>query len=130
MESRIFYRPNDQETAEYIERCLGRKSDYAHSQTLRDGEQTSEGRMEQGIPLLTAQEIKQMPDERIIGFHRQLPPFLAKRMDWRRFLVFKERQAISPPELSVLLKIAEGLPTLTPQRNGSLNGFINLDMTG
>jgi type IV secretory pathway TraG/TraD family ATPase VirD4 len=79
MESRIFYRPNDQETAEYIERCLGRKSDYAHSQTLRDGEETSQGRMEQGIPLMTAQEIKQIPDERIIGFHRQLPPFLATR---------------------------------------------------
>src|SRR3712207_3144517 len=61
METRIFYRPNDQETAEYLERCLGRKSEYAHSQTIRDGEETSEGRMEQGIPLMTAQEIKQMP---------------------------------------------------------------------
>jgi hypothetical protein len=49
MESRIFYRPNDQDTAEYLERCLGRKSDYAHSHTIRDGEETSEGRMEQGI---------------------------------------------------------------------------------
>ena len=58
MDTRLFYRPNDQETAEYLERCLGRKSDYAHSQTLREGEETSEGRMEQGIPLLTAQEIK------------------------------------------------------------------------
>src|SRR5918996_4909062 len=127
IESQLYYRASNQETAEYLERCLGRKSDYAHSQTLREGEETSEGRMEQGIPLMTAQEIKQMRDEQIIGFHRQLPPFLARRMDWRRFPVLMERQAISPPELSVLPELAESLPTLPPQRNGSLNGFINPD---
>jgi type IV secretory pathway TraG/TraD family ATPase VirD4 len=54
MESQLYYRPNDQETAEYLERCLGRRSDYAHSQTLRDGAEASEGRMEQGIPLMTS----------------------------------------------------------------------------
>ena len=64
----MFYRPNDQETAEYLERCLGRKSDFAHSQTIREGAETSEGRMEQGIPLMTAQEIKQMADEMSLGF--------------------------------------------------------------
>jgi type IV secretory pathway TraG/TraD family ATPase VirD4 len=90
----------------------------------------SQGLAEQGIPLMTAQEIKQMPDERIIGFHRQLPPFLATRLDWRRFPLLRERKGIPPPELSVLPEIAESLPTLTPQRNGSLNGFINPDMAG
>jgi type IV secretion system protein VirD4 len=130
MESRLFYRPNDQETAEYLERCLGRKSDYAHSHTIREGEETSEGRMEQGIPLMTAQEIKQMPDERIIGFHRQLPPFLAMRMDWRRFLLLRERHAIPPPALPPLPELAETLPVLTPQGNGQLHGFINPDMRG
>jgi type IV secretory pathway TraG/TraD family ATPase VirD4 len=120
---------NDQETAEYLECCLGRKSDYAHSQTLREGEETSEGRMEQGISLMTAQEIKQMADERIIGFHRQLPPFLETRMDWRHFPVLRERQAIPPPVLSPLPELAESLPTLTPQSNGSLHGYINPDMT-
>jgi type IV secretory pathway TraG/TraD family ATPase VirD4 len=128
METRIFYRPNDQETAEYLERCLGRKSDYARSQTIRDGEETSEGRMEQGISLMTAQEIKQMPDEQIIGFHRQLPPFKAKRVDWRQFPVLKERQMITPLELSPLPELAATLPVLTSQGNGSLSGFINPDM--
>jgi type IV secretion system protein VirD4 len=130
METRIFYRPNDQETAEYLERCLGRKSDFAHSQTIREGAETSEGRMEQGIPLLTSQEIKQMPDEQIIGFHRQLPPFLATRMDWRHFPALRERQAMPPPELSRLPELAETLPTLTPYSNGQLHDFINPDMTG
>jgi type IV secretion system protein VirD4 len=130
METQLYYRPNDQDTAEYLERCLGRKSDYAHSQTLREGEESSEGRMEQGIPLLTAQEIKQLKDEDIIGFHRQLPPFRAKRMDWRHFPILKERQAMPPPELSVLPNLAETLPAIMPQSNGSLNGFINPDITG
>ena len=127
MESQLFYRSN-QETAEYLERCLGRKSDYAHSHTIREGEETSEGRMEQGIPLMTAQEIKQMPDEQIIGFHRQLPPFLATRMDWRRFPFLRERQAIPPPVRSPLPELTETLPTLTPQSNGHLNGYLDPDM--
>jgi type IV secretion system protein VirD4 len=128
METRLFYRPNDQETAEYLERCLGRKSDFAHSQTIRQGEQTSEGRMEQGISLLTAQEIKQMQDEDIIGFHRQLPPFLATRMDWRRFPILRERQALPPPELFPLPELTETVPVVTPQSNGQVSGFINPDL--
>jgi type IV secretion system protein VirD4 len=127
MDSHIYYRPNDQDTAEYLERCLGHKSDYAHSHTLRDGEETSEGRMEQGIPLLTAQEIKQMRDEDIIGFHRQLRPFLATRMDWRRFPVLRERHTIPPPALSLLPELAEQLPALVTQSNGHLNGYIDPD---
>jgi type IV secretory pathway TraG/TraD family ATPase VirD4 len=128
MDTQIFYRPNDQETAEYLERCLGRKSDFAHSHTLREGAETSEGRMEQGIPLMTAQEIKQMPDEQIIGFHRQLPPFLETRMDWRHFSVLRERQLMPPPELSPLPDLAETVPVLTPHSNGQLSGYINPDM--
>jgi hypothetical protein len=34
--------------------------------------------MEQSLPHLTAQEIKQLGDEDVIGCHRRLPPFLAK----------------------------------------------------
>jgi type IV secretory pathway TraG/TraD family ATPase VirD4 len=60
MESQIYYRPSNQETAEYLERCLGRTSEYAHSQTVRDGTKTSQDMSEQGVPLLTAGEIKMM----------------------------------------------------------------------
>ena len=41
---------------------IGRRSDFAYSHTVREGVQTSEGRSEQGITLLTAQAIKQMGD--------------------------------------------------------------------
>ena len=44
MESQIYYRPSNHETAEYLERCLGRTSQFAHSQTVRDGTHTSQAR--------------------------------------------------------------------------------------
>jgi type IV secretion system protein VirD4 len=99
METQIYYRPANQETAEYLERCLGQRSGYAKSQTMREGTETSEGRSEQGIPLMTAWEIKQLEDEEIIGFHRKLPPFKAKRMDWRNSKLLRQRQQIPAPEL-------------------------------
>jgi hypothetical protein len=63
MESQIYYRPSNQQTVEYLERCLGKRSSYAHSHTKHEGAETSEGLSEQGIPLLTAQDIKRMGDE-------------------------------------------------------------------
>jgi type IV secretory pathway TraG/TraD family ATPase VirD4 len=59
----------------------------------------SQGLSEQAVPLLTAQEIKRMRDEEIIGFHRRLYPFQAKRMDWRRFPILIQRQRIPAPKL-------------------------------
>jgi len=128
MESQIYYRPNDQDTADYLAHCLGRKSDYAQSMTLREGTETSEGRTEQGIPLMTSQAIKQLKDEDIIGFHRLLPPFRAKRMDWRNFPALTHRQAIPPPELSLLPELAEQLPALAAQSNGQPFGYLDPDM--
>jgi type IV secretory pathway TraG/TraD family ATPase VirD4 len=128
METQLFYRPSNQETADYLAHCLGRKSDYAQSMTMRDGTETSEGRSEQGIPLLTAQDIKQLQDEDIIGFHRLLPPFRAKRMDWRHYPILTQRQAIPPPELSPLPHLAEILPALAASSNGSPFGYLDPDM--
>jgi type IV secretion system protein VirD4 len=107
VETHVYYRPIDQTTAEYLERCLGRKSDYAHSETLREGAETSEGRSEQGIPLMTAQDIKQMPDEEVIGYHRHLPPFRLKRLDWRQQALLTKRRNLPAPPLRELPSLAE-----------------------
>jgi type IV secretion system protein VirD4 len=107
MESQIYYRPSNQDTADYLEHCLGRRSKYAHSQTMREGVETSQGRSEQGVPLMTAQEIKQLKDEEIIGFHRLLPPFRAKRMDWRHFPMLTQRQQMPAPALTALPQLDE-----------------------
>ena len=127
METQLFYRPVNQETAEYIERCLGRKSDYAHSQTRRDGTETSEGKMEQGVPLLSAWELKQLRDEDVLGFHRNLPPFRVQRMDWRRFPLLVQRQLIPPPALSPLPTRDLTLPLLGQVAPAFPDGFIDPD---
>jgi type IV secretion system protein VirD4 len=130
-DTQLLYKPSDQKTAEYIERALGYKSGFAHSETKHETH-NSEGMSEQRIALLTAWEIKHMTKrDEIFGFYNsddELPPFRAKRMDWRRLPILMERQAISPPELSVLPEIAESLPILIPHSNSSLGGFINPDM--
>jgi type IV secretion system protein VirD4 len=107
MDTQVFYRPADQESAEFLERSLGRRSGFASSQTTGEGSYHSEGLSEQAVPLITAQEIKQLPDEEIIGFHRQMPPFRAKRMDWRDFPELGKRRRMPPPQLEPLPSLSE-----------------------
>jgi type IV secretory pathway TraG/TraD family ATPase VirD4 len=102
MESQIYYRPGSQETAEYLERCLGRTSEYAHSQTKRDGIKVSLGLSEQGVPLMTSREISQMGDTETITFHRNIPPMKLTRMDWRNSPLLKRRHNIKPTLLPTL----------------------------
>jgi type IV secretion system protein VirD4 len=128
METQLYYRPADLQTAEHLERALGRRSGFAHSQTTHEGEAASEGASEQAVPLLTAQEIKQMADTDVIGFHRSLPPFRARRMDWRRFPVLTSRRDIPPPELPALPPLEEALPTSAWQGRGEvLSPYIDPD---
>jgi type IV secretion system protein VirD4 len=129
VESQIYYRPSNQETADYLQHCLGRRSEYAHSQTVGEGTHTSQGLSEQGVPLLTAQEIKQLKDEEIIGFHRRLPAFKAKRMDWRRFPILTQRQCIPAPRLSTLPKVENSLHENAWQRTEQFSSpYIDPDM--
>src|SRR4051794_13780518 len=107
METQLYYRPANQATAEYLERCLGKRSAYAESHTTRHGQEASAGRSEQGVPLLTAWEIKQLHDEQIIGFHRRLPPFRAHRMDWRDVRSLVTRHGFTPPVLPRLPALVE-----------------------
>src|SRR6266567_6499190 len=125
METQIYYRPSGQKTADYLEHCLGRKSGYARSQTLKDGDETSQGKSEQGVPLLTSQAIKQMKDHEIIGFHRRLPPFRMRRVDWRHSPECIQKRNMPPPPLSALpdidtLSFAHAQNMLFP-----VNGYID-----
>ena len=106
MESQLYYRPSNLQTAEYLERALGRRSEYAHSQTTRETGPGSTGLSEQGVPLMTAGDIKQMGDEEVVGFHRNLPPMKLTRMDWRYHSQLVQRQNLPAPKL-------EALPPLT-----------------
>ena len=96
MDSQIYYRPCDQETAEYLQKCLGYQSGFARSESDHQGV-VSSSKSEREIPLLTAQAIKQLEDDDILIFHRNLAPIKAQRMDWRLFKRLKERARLAPP---------------------------------
>jgi type IV secretion system protein VirD4 len=107
MESQIYYRPTDLATAHYLEKRLGNTSAYAHSTTAKEGAETSEGLAERPIPLLTAQDILQLTDEEIIGFHRHLPPFRLTRMDWRTQPRLAQRRTLPAPQLAKLPALSD-----------------------
>ena len=78
---------------------------------------------------MTSQDIMRLRDEDIIGFHGLLPPFRAKRMDWRHFPALVERQAMPPPHLAALPVLAERLAAITSERQERfLNGYIDPDI--
>lgn len=107
MESQIYYRPADLTTAKYLEDRLGLRSAYAHSATVRDGEEESVGLAERPIPLLVAQDISQLSDTEIIGFHRHLPPFRLTRCDWRQHTTLQARARIPSPQLAKLPSLSD-----------------------
>jgi type IV secretion system protein VirD4 len=131
----LYFRPNDAQTAEYLERRLGRRSDYARSQTLREGQEASEGRSEQGVPLLPSQDIAMLADTELLAFHRDNRPMRLSRLDWREHPTLAQRRAIPPPKLTPLPQLDlsadrqdHHATTTLWQRNGKLpNGYIDPD---
>jgi hypothetical protein len=81
--------------------------------------------------VLTAWEIKHMTKRTdIFGFYNSddaLPPFRAKRMDWRAFSLLVKRQQIPPPLLHPLPTRTLELPLLGQVVNTFPNGFIDPD---
>ena len=102
MESQVYYRPTDVATARYVEERCGKQSAYAHHISEQQGGHTSEGRAEQAIPLLSAQDFLRYKDHEVIGFHRALPPFKFERMDWRQHPILQQRRSVPPPKLPAL----------------------------
>lgn len=102
MDSKLFFRQASLETAEYVSKLLGYTSGFAHSESEHHGQTTSKGTSEREVPLLTAQQIMQLPDWHLIGFHRNLPPFRTQAVKWWTLPVLARRNAISPPAFPVL----------------------------
>jgi type IV secretory pathway TraG/TraD family ATPase VirD4 len=123
METQLFYRQSGLETSEYIEKRMGRKSEYAHSKTLHQDRETGEGESEQAVSLMTVQDITELTDTEIIGIHRNLKPFRAKRMDWREFPHLVKRTKTPPPQLPAL----PPAPEILPLSQGRASGFFDMD---
>jgi type IV secretory pathway TraG/TraD family ATPase VirD4 len=117
-ETQLYYRPNlDETTAPYLEKRLGDVSAYARSQTLHNGQETSEALSERPIPLLASQDIGLLDDEEVIAWHRNYRPLKLKRMDWRDHPFLVKRRNIPPPEvwpLPPLTDIALRAPAALP----------------
>jgi type IV secretory pathway TraG/TraD family ATPase VirD4 len=106
MDTQIFYRQR-RATAKYLEEELGRKSEYSRSHSTREGGYETQGTAEQGVSLMTANQIKQMHDWDILVFHHNLPAFRARRMNWLEHPILRHRQAMQPQQ-------PQPLPPLTP----------------
>ena len=127
MDSQLFYRPTDIQTAKYLEDRLGSVSAYARSHTLHHGDETSEGRSERPIPLLSSQDITLMSDDQVIAFHRNYRPMRLTRCDFRQHPILDKRRRIPPPTLSPLpyLDGVENTPWQTPVADQ--DGYIDPD---
>jgi type IV secretion system protein VirD4 len=95
METQIYYRQSGIESSEYVERRLGRKSEFAHSKSVHE-QATTEGQSEQAVPLLSPQEITELSETEILCVHRNHKPFRAKRMDWRDFASLRQLGGLPP----------------------------------
>src|SRR3954451_25101652 len=101
METQLFTHQSGLETSEYVERRLGRTSDFAHSTSVHD-DQTTESESEQAVSLLSPQEVAELSETEILCVHRNLKPFRARRMDWREYEELKQLTTIPPPPLQAL----------------------------
>ena len=81
--TQVFSRQQSLETAKYVSELLGGKSAFSSSHTTH-GEETSEGKQEQKVPLMTPQEIRGMgntilifhPDLRYVIKGKRMPEFV------------------------------------------------------
>ena len=128
MDSIVYYRPatGNRTTGKYLEDRLGEMSGFAHSETAHEGEQTSEGKSEKAIPLLSAWDIHRMGDTEIIGFHRDLPPFRANRMNYLNFPELVRRSKIASPPVFALPAVPD-IPELEEGTLTDIPEFIDPD---
>jgi hypothetical protein len=91
--TQVFSRQQSLETAKYVSELLGGRSAFSSSHTTH-GDESSEGKQEQKVPLMSPQEIRGMGDT-ILIFH----PDLRYAVKGKRMPEFVKPQAPSPPLL-------------------------------
>jgi type IV secretory pathway TraG/TraD family ATPase VirD4 len=107
MGAKVFFRPEDYATAKSISETLGFTSGFSHSETLREGEVSSEGRSEQAVALLTPRELMELGDRDTIFFYKNLKPGRGVRMEYWCFPLLEKRRSIPPPPVNPLPAVPE-----------------------
>ena len=114
--AKVIFRQESFSTAKIVSDWSGGKSAFASSQT-KHGEQTSEGKQEREIPLMTPQEIRGMPDDDILIWVRGVRyPIKAKRVP------LLEKEVITPslpPAPPLLLPAPQPPPIVDTWRRAS-----------
>jgi type IV secretory pathway TraG/TraD family ATPase VirD4 len=114
MSAKVFFRQDDPATAKHISETLGYRSGYSHSETLRDGEVSSEGRSETAVAVLTPREIMELDTTDVLFLFANFKPGRGKRMEYWRFPALAQRRAIPPPPVKELPPVDIPLPPYTP----------------
>jgi type IV secretion system protein VirD4 len=118
VETQLYFRPDDLPTAEHLERRFGRHSRFATSQTRYAGKEGSEGLSEQGIPIMTAQEIMRASARTVFALHRDNWPMILSRLEYYRDPLLARRAAIPPPTLPLLPELEQAWGS-DPQNGGN-----------
>jgi type IV secretory pathway TraG/TraD family ATPase VirD4 len=100
---------------------LGEKSEFSRSQSTREGGAETQSLSERAVSLVSDTRIKQMEDWEVIIRHHNLPPFWARRMNWREHPLLRQRQSLQPQQ-------PPPLPPLTPIALRSLQAPASEDL--
>jgi type IV secretion system protein VirD4 len=111
--SHVYFEPFSYKTAAELAQWLGYTSEFATSYSTHGQEQTSEGRSEREVYLLSADEVRLIGEDAALVFRAGLRPFLARRMNWHRFPLLKRRTKLAPPPVPVLPALPDPLPVMT-----------------
>ncbi len=98
--TQLYYRPTEHDTAERISRMTGRTS--VRDIRVSSGGQHSEGLRER--ELITADEVRQIPQDGVIAFAGKKQPIYVQRLEWFNLLpgaseFVKDNPPPEPPEL-------------------------------
>jgi type IV secretory pathway TraG/TraD family ATPase VirD4 len=104
----------DFDTAEHYSKRMGDTSGYAHSESEQGGVQTSTGKSERAIPVMSPQEFMGMDKGELVCFSPDHKPIRLKSMNAKRHPQLKNRLGIKPPPLAPLRPLADGQPEQAP----------------
>jgi type IV secretion system protein VirD4 len=101
-DAKLLYRQSDPDSARDVAQSLGWRSAFARSQTLRDGQEASEGLSEQAVHVLTPRDINELDPKNVIALFSNRKPIWLTRMDWQAFPILTQRRALPPPPVTPL----------------------------
>jgi type IV secretory pathway TraG/TraD family ATPase VirD4 len=126
MENQIYYGQYSLDTAEYVQKRGGSKSEYAHSKTMHGDEEAAAGEVEQAVPLVTLQDVTELDLEEVICFHRNIKPYRGKRIDVREYPELYKQTKLPPPILPSLPNPPE-IPPLPEEEKPQSDAFGPMD---